>query len=61
MKRELIHFVKERALGCCEYCLVPEGYSFPDYQLDHIFAKKHGGLTIEANLCYSCARCKSHS
>ncbi len=60
MKRELIQFVKDRAQACCEYCLVPEGYSLPSYQLDHIYAEKHGGLTSEENLCYSCARCNRY-
>lgn len=57
MKRELMKLVKERAHACCEYCLVPEVWRDSPFQIDHIYATQHGGLTTEANLCFSCARC----
>jgi len=49
--------VKERAEFYCEYCLVPELFSFIGYELDHIISKKHGGTNDPENLAWSCAFC----
>lgn len=52
--------VRERAKNRCEYCLMPEGYAFHAHEIDHIYAEKHGGETIESNLCLSCWVCNRH-
>ncbi|MEO8606276.1 MAG: HNH endonuclease [Chloroflexota bacterium] len=52
--------VRKRANYRCEYCRMPEGYSFHIHEIDHIYAEKHGGETIESNLCLSCWVCNRH-
>lgn len=54
MDEALIRMVRERALYRCEYCLVPEECSVLPFELDHIIAIKHGGLTVPGNMAYSC-------
>jgi hypothetical protein len=49
--------VYERAGGRCEYCLYHERYSIKAHEIDHIYAEKHGGVTLDDNLCLSCAYC----
>lgn len=57
---EIRRAVRERAKGCCEYCRIPEPYTFMTHEVDHIYAEKHGGETLEANLCLSCWICNRH-
>ena len=52
--------VRERANERCEYCHVPEDFTFDAHEVDHIYAEKHGGETVEANLCLSCWICNRH-
>ncbi len=52
--------VVDRAEGCCEYCLIPQVYSLAGFEVDHIIAEKHGGLTDLENLAMSCAICNQH-
>jgi hypothetical protein len=42
--------VRERAEGCCEYCLLPEEQAFFPHEPDHIIATKHGGQSTIDNL-----------
>lgn len=49
--------VRDRAHESCEYCLLPELFSFHTHQVDHIIAQKHGGQTTEENLALSCILC----
>lgn len=49
--------VRDRAHESCEYCLLPELFSFHTHQVDHIIAQKHGGQTTEDNLALSCILC----
>jgi len=51
--------VAERALQCCEYCLMHEDDSFSRHQIDHIISRKHGGASTENNLAYACIRCNA--
>jgi hypothetical protein len=30
------------------------------FQIDHIIAEQHGGLTVEDNLCLACLNCNKH-
>ena len=55
----LRRLVIERASGCCEYCRLSSEVSALDFVIDHIIAEKHGGKTIEGNLCLSCFSCNS--
>lgn len=52
--------VIERATGRCEYCYLPENYAYYTHEIDHIYAEKHGGNTVEENLCFACADCNRH-
>jgi hypothetical protein len=53
-------FICERAIYRCEYCLLPESSALLSHEIDHIIAKKHGGLTESDNLALSCALCNKH-
>lgn len=55
--RKIVH---DRALGACEYCLLPDVASMVPHQVDHIVAQKHGGATEADNLALSCALCNKH-
>lgn len=50
----------DRADGLCEYCGMPERFSFALHQIDHIIAEKHGGATTADNLALSCILCNKH-
>lgn len=52
--------VQQRARRCCEYCQLPQDYSNIAFEIDHIIARKHGGVTAARNLALSCVRCNSH-
>ena len=56
----LRRLIFERAGGRCEYCLMPARYAVKSHEVDHIRAEKHGGLTVESNLCLSCFQCNRH-
>ena len=49
--------VRERAKGCCEYCLLPEERAFFPHEPDHIIATKHGGQSTADNLALACFDC----
>ena len=53
-------FVRQRAGGRCEYCLLPEECDEWPFHLEHILAKQHGGTEEFDNLCWSCSRCNLH-
>ncbi len=53
----LRRLVIERALGCCEYCLIHQDDTPEPHHVDHSIAIKHGGMTILINLAFACARC----
>ena len=46
-----------RADGRCEYCKFPSVASFLSFEIEHIIAEKHGGLTSLENLALSCPFC----
>ena len=57
MNRELVGLIWRRAGDRCEYCLIPQ-FAFPlPFQVDHILAEKHGGVTVEENLALACPHC----
>jgi hypothetical protein len=49
--------VFERAAGRCEYCLYPQAMSLLSFEVEHIVAEKHGGLTTADNLALACPYC----
>ena len=55
----LHEFVRQRAAGCCEYCQLPQFASAIPFEIDHVIARKHDGLTEESNLALSCWYCNS--
>lgn len=57
---EIRRVVRERANYCCEYCLIPEAFTFASHEIDHIIARKHGGETTAENLALSCTICNQH-
>ena len=50
-------FVRRRADNRCEYCLLRQKYSRLTHHLEHIVAKRHGGLDDTENLALACHRC----
>ena len=57
MNRELVRTVWRRAGNRCEYCLIPQSALPLPFQIDHVFAEKHGGQTVESNLALACPHC----
>ena len=53
----LRRLVTERAGGRCAYCRLHEDDTFFIHEVDHIYAEKHDGPTVEGNLCIACADC----
>jgi len=53
----LRRFVRERASGLCEYCLLHQKHAFFTFQVDHVISRKHGGKTVAANLALACFPC----
>jgi len=60
MESALQRLVESRANFCCEYCRMPRSVSTTPFQIDHIIAKKHGGVTASDNLALSCFHCNVH-
>jgi hypothetical protein len=57
---DLRRLIIERAVGCCEYCRVPESGGTVGYHVEHVIAIAHGGQTSEDNLAYSCPTCNRY-
>src|SRR5579859_7357093 len=56
----LRRLVTLRARNSCEYCLIPQDSRLFGFEVDHIIAEKHHGLTEDRNLCLSCLDCNRH-
>ncbi|MDX2161122.1 MAG: HNH endonuclease signature motif containing protein [bacterium] len=56
---ELRRRVVERARGCCEYCRFAVDDRLLPGEIDHVISEKHGGKTVDDNLCLACFRCNS--
>lgn len=52
--------VRDRAAQRCEYCRLHEADSYYTHEVDHIYAEKHDGATVDSNLCLACADCNRH-
>ncbi|MFN0175876.1 MAG: HNH endonuclease [Saprospiraceae bacterium] len=57
---ELRREVAERAGFRCEYCRLPEAVAMVRFQIEHIIAIKHHGLTVSENLAYACPICNAN-
>ena len=60
MDTALEALIWRRARRRCEYCRLPQGCSHLPFQIDHIIALQHRGLTIAANLALACMACNNH-
>lgn len=60
MNLRLERLVWRRAQRTCEYCQLPQEYDELPFQIDHILARKHGGLTTAQNLALACFPCNNH-
>jgi hypothetical protein len=60
MAKALYRRVRIRARGRCEYCHMPEAFDLLPFQVDHVVAVKHGGLTVFENLALTCFSCNAH-
>lgn len=59
MDAALERMVRERAEGRCEYCGLPESACWFPFEIDHIIAIKHRGLSVAENLALSCYYCNN--
>lgn len=60
MDASLRSFVVERSAGHCEYCQIPQRFFTELFQIEHIVARQHRGLTVKSNLAIACSRCNLH-
>ena len=49
--------VTRRAREQCEYCRFPQTASLFTFEMEHIIAEKHDGITNAENLALSCPYC----
>jgi hypothetical protein len=54
---DLLRLVIQRAGNCCEYCRTSVADRLLPFEIDHVIAEKHGGVTNAENLCLACIRC----
>ncbi len=59
MDPSLGRLVWVRALGCCEYCGMPQEFDRIPFEIDHVIARKRGGLTVADNLALACFLCNN--
>jgi HNH endonuclease len=53
----LRRLVTQRASEQCEYCQFPQTASLFAFEMEHIIAEKHDGITASENLALSCPCC----
>jgi 5-methylcytosine-specific restriction endonuclease McrA len=53
LRRQVI----ERAGDRCEYCRFPQSMTLLAFEMEHIIAEKHGGMTTLENLALACPYC----
>lgn len=59
LPKQLRLLVKERAQGCCEYCLCQEDYGPDAFSDEHIIPLAVGGKSNADNLARACQRCNN--
>lgn len=57
MNHALVQQVWTRAGNHCEYCLIPTPQYRLPFQVDHIIARQHGGMSMIDNLALACLHC----
>lgn len=60
MTQALDGLVRNRAKNLCEYCLLSQAAHAWRFEIDHIIAQQHGGLTEIENLALCCPKCNRH-
>ena len=60
MERSLEQAVWNRAASRCEYCQIHQDADVLSFEIDHIIARKHRGLTESENLALACFSCNNH-
>ncbi len=60
MDAALKRLVWDRAGDACEYCGLPQSLDVLPFQIDHIIAEKHHGLTVAENLALCCLNDNLH-
>ena len=60
VERALLELVWQRAGGRCEYCQLSWDTLDLAFEVDHIIAEHHRGLTEPNNLCLTCFACNRH-
>lgn len=60
MDQRLRQTVRQRARGRCEYCHLAEDHSILPFEIEHIIAEKHGGLSVGENLALACRYCNAY-
>jgi hypothetical protein len=60
MNVRLARQVRHRAGNRCEYCRIPQSGEIIPHQVEHVIARKHGGLTTSNNLAQACISCNGH-
>lgn len=60
MDESIKEHVRDRAVGLCEYCRLPEAHVLTPFQVEHVVAKQHRGTDTLGNLAYACLRCNLH-
>ena len=58
MTAALRELVRQRAIGRCEYCRMPQA-AMPDapFHVEHVVARQHRGTEDPANLALACPQC----
>ncbi len=59
MARSLRKRIWDRARGRCQYCQLPQAGTTLPFEIDHIRARKHHGVTTINNTCLAYAYCNS--
>lgn len=59
LSKQLRWLVRERAQGCCEYCLCQEDYGPDAFSDEHIIPLAAGGQSKAENLARACQRCNN--
>jgi hypothetical protein len=60
MDESLVEAIRRRAGYACEYCHLPEEFHPGPFEVEHIIARQHGGLSVPRNLAWSCLQCNRH-
>ena len=59
LPKKLRWLVKERAQGCCEYCICQEDYGPDAFSDEHIVPRAADGPSTADNLARACQRCNN--